>query len=366
MTRYGGRGRLAALVVACAFASGLEAQERPAVEVKVGGSAQFQFSTTSVDLGDDVAGSAWEMRRVRPTIDVTIDEWIEARIQPDVAMGRLRIADAYVNLGFTDALAVQVGQFKKPFSQLELTSSTKLIVIERGLRMRGLTSELSASGLFETIDGALIVPEHYEILEELGYLGRDLGVQIHGGRGRVGYALGLFNGEGSDQIDEHGGKSVAGRLVVTPTESVPFRIGGGLSYREAFDDGDRSSTGTAFEVDAEWGDFRAAGLHVQAELATGDNLGSATDESFLGAQALAAWFFPLAGAKLEGFELDGRVSYGDPRTDVDNDEAWLFTPGAVFYFYGRNRLMLNWDVFVPSADALETRNAFRAQLQVHF
>jgi hypothetical protein len=43
-----------------------------------------------------------------------------------------------------------------------------------------------------------------------------------------------------------------------------------------------------------------------------------------------------------------RVSWGDPDGAVEGDEGVLLTPGFNVYFAGRNRLMLNWDVFVPA------------------
>ena len=44
--------------------------------------------------------------------------------------------DGYVNLAFDPRLELQVGQFKKPFSRLELTSSSRIVPIEFGLRIR--------------------------------------------------------------------------------------------------------------------------------------------------------------------------------------------------------------------------------------
>jgi hypothetical protein len=89
------------------------------------------------------------------------------------------------------------------------------------------------------------------------------------------------------------------------------------------------------------------------------------DENFLGAQGIVAYFLPLVGKKLEGLEFAGRVSYGDPRGDVDEDEGLLLTPGLNLYFFGRNRLMFNWD-FWSAGDRFESENALRAQAQFYF
>jgi hypothetical protein len=70
--------------------------------------------------------------------------------------------------------------------------------------------------------------------------------------------------------------------------------------------------------------------------------------------------------KVEGIELAGRVSYGDPRRDTELDEGLLLTPGFNVYFNDRNRLMFNWDVFLTDDDRFEQQNALRAQAQVYF
>jgi hypothetical protein len=144
-------------------------------------------------------------------------------------------------------------------------------------------------------------------------------------------------------------------------EAMPLEIGAGVSYHEV---GEPKVDGTAVELDLEWGGFRVPGLHVMAEVVRGSMI--AADASFLGAQAVASVFRPLTGERLEGYELVGRVSWGDPNDEVDDDAGMLLTPGLTLYMYGRNRLMFNWDVYVPVGDRFETQHAFRAQAQLHF
>ena len=40
--------------------------------------------------------------------------------------------DAWLNLAFSDAAQLRIGHFKKPFSRLELMSSTRILPIEHG------------------------------------------------------------------------------------------------------------------------------------------------------------------------------------------------------------------------------------------
>jgi hypothetical protein len=60
----------------------------------------------------------------------------------------------------------------------------------------------------------------------------------------------------------------------------------------------------------------------------------------------------------------GRISWGDPDRSIAGDEGLLLTPGVNLHLPGRNRLQLNWDVFVPGGDRFETKHALRAQAQV--
>lgn len=123
-------------------------------------------------------------------------------------------------------------------------------------------------------------------------------------------------------------------------------------------------TGSAFGVDAELGSFRRGGLWMLAEANTGDDMVSG--DRFLGAQLIASYFVRTTGGRIEGWEPAGRISYGDPTGTVDGDEGVLLTPGINVYFPGRNRFMLNWDVYAPAGDGFSTQHALRAQLNLHF
>lgn len=345
------------------------------------GRSQTQFSTTSVDESDierpgaphrKIAATAFENRRVRLGVGIEIQDWITGQIEPDFAGGRVQIRNAYMNLGFSDAFELRAGQFKKPFSHLFLTSSLRIIPIERGVRIRGLDELLRADaerrghGRFTEFGGSLLLGEEQQNLAELGYLGYDVGAMAHGRVGRVRYMVGVFNGTGSDARDDNDSKSLAGRVEYRPSGSLPLALGAAASYRDAlFPVGSRRTRyGTAYEVDAEWGGFRRPGFRLQAEAAMGENL--AVDERFIAAQLIAAVYRPLAQGRIEGIEPLARVSWGDPSRDRSGDEGLLLTPGLNLYLPGLNRLMVNWDVYLPRGSGLETAHAFRAQAQIAF
>ncbi|HEX6589679.1 MAG TPA: porin [Longimicrobiales bacterium] len=317
------------------------------VSVAVTGRLQTQFNTSTADS----IYSTFETRRARLGLDLEIDEWITGRVEANFAHG-VRLEDAWMNLGFHPAFQLQVGQFKKPFSLLELTSSSKTIPIERGLRIRGLPQN----------------SEHHLLLDDNGYLGRELGAQVHGSIGPVTYAAGVFNGSGQSTRDVNDAKSYAGRLTWEPFANLPLAIGAAASRRDValVDSLDETYTeqGLAVEADVAWGGFRRPGLSLVAEVMQAENFD--TGDPMTGAQGIISWFQPVTLARVEGIEPLFRASFADPSTEFDGSAGRLLTPGINVYFHGRNRLMLNLDSFMPELDVLDPEHAFRAQLQLYF
>jgi hypothetical protein len=343
------------------------------VRIRFTGRVQMQFSTSSIDAEEAGATNAtpqslFELRRVRPVVELTIREWITGMIEPDFGLGTVQLRNGWINLAFTDGFQLRAGQFKKPFARIQLESSLTMPMIERPVRIRGLAEALEhadeASGgapiltLFQ--DGALVGEEQF-VLDALGYHGFDLGAELNGEIGDLTWAAGVFNGAGANRRDDNDRKSATARVTYAHG-ALPLEFGAGVSYQERLYPGEQD--GVAFEVDLEWGAFRREGVRVLAEVVTGGTM--AADDRFVGAQGVVSWFRATDGARAEGFEPMARVSWADPRRDIDGDAGVLLTPGINLYFFGRNRLMLNWDVFMPEADRFETEHAVRAQAQLHF
>lgn len=356
---------IAVLVVAgvVCTAAGVEAQSVPEVTVDVTGRLQYQFHTSSVE---DVPSTTFEFRRVRLGVRLGVGDAITGMIEPDFAQGDIRMRQAWVNYTVDPAFEIRAGQFKKPFGMLQLTSSLNYPTIERGLRIRGLEDSYAAiddgSGapVLSRLDGPLL-GEEQNLLEGLGYQSYDMGIAVHGALGIFRYEVGVFNGTGADALDADESKAIAGRVTVAPFDRMV--LGAGVSRTDlAFEAVD--ATGVAWEIDAEWGGFREPGLHLFGEVAYGDHV--VTDDEFLAGQAVAAWFAPLDLGRVEGLEPVLRGSWGDPRRDTADDEGLLMTPGLNLYFHGRNRLMVNWDVFLPRGARFETEQSFKMQAQLHF
>jgi hypothetical protein len=103
------------------------------------------------------------------------------------------LRDAFVRVSPLKQIEIRMGQFRRPFSRIGLTSPRTLKLINRGISDAWINGEL----LF----GA-----------------RDIGLQLEGTFGKkwgVEYAVGVFNGTGRNQreIDGKGAKDFVGRIT---------------------------------------------------------------------------------------------------------------------------------------------------------
>ena len=351
---------LGAMVVAT---GSVHAQGAPDITVTPTGRLMYQFHTSSVEGAD----ATFEFRRVRIAADIRVGEAIRGFIEPEYAQGDLKLRQAWVDYRVDPAFAVRAGQFKKPFSLLQLTSSLNHPMIERAVRIRGLAGsyeaidDASGAPILPRADGVLLGEEQF-LLEELGYQSYDMGLAVHGELGAFGYEAGVFNGMGADAVDANAEKALAARVTYAPIDHLT--LGAAVSRTDLVLEDAEPMQGTAFEVDAEWGGFRTPGLHLMTELAFGDNV--VDDDDFMAVQGIAAWFAPLSIGRVEGVEPVLRGSWGDPARDVANNAGLLVTPGINLYFHGRNRLMANVDLFMPEGDRFDGEQSIKVQAQLHF
>lgn len=107
------------------------------------------------------------------------------------------LRDLYVQIQPVPWIGLQFGQFKKPFSQLELTSRSKLSTVTRG----------ESNGY---------------MVDFLHYGGRDLGAMLQGRlveKIKFDYAIGVFNGNGpSNAKMENRSKDFVARLDMRPVK----------------------------------------------------------------------------------------------------------------------------------------------------
>lgn len=319
-----------------------------AAELAIGGLVQAQFNTTTVD---SVPVTETLLRRVRLEATVRVNEVVEGRIQPDFAGDRVRLKDAYVRFRFTPGLQLLAGKAYRPFGRIIQTSSTLILPVERGLRIRG-------------VDGF----EENNLVEELEYGDRAIGFQVMGAPTGaplgLAYAVGYFDGPARDRAASETTYQLVGRVTARPLAWL--QLGAGVSSRDfvaeplAEGAAPRLERGTAYEVDFEYGGFEP-GWHLIGEVVAGDFDPFAGAE-FTGAQGWLAYRTAPLGPTLVHVEPVVRLSYGD--VDAPVPDGVLFTPGVNLYFGGRNRMMFNYDVWRP--DGRDAESSFKAQFQLHF
>lgn len=319
-----------------------------AVEVNIGGRLQTQYNTTT---WADSPPSELILRRARLELEIKLNDLVSGSLEPEFGGGEVSLRDAFVQLNFSPAIQLRAGNAYKPFSRIEQTSSTRILPIERGARVRGVS-----------------VQEHYTLINSLDYSDRDIGVQVMGSPAFLPlgfrYQAGIFRGPVHGESNFKDSYQFAARATVQPSEIVS--IGAGWSSRHfediPLDEADPFVRGHAFELDLEVGAF-TPGLHFIGEVAFGD-ADPALDERFFGAQGWLAWRSERLSRTVSAVEPTVRASYGD----ADNrPTATLLTPGFNIYFGGRNRFMVNYDFVLFDGDvADDTEGSFKAQLQVAF
>ena len=343
----------AGFLAVLAVSTPIVAQQSPpvlrtgAAEISVGGRVHAQFVTSSVDT---VPVQEWLLRRVRLESAVKVNDFVGGKVQLDFAGNRVSVKDAYLTLDLAPALRVLAGNAHRPFGILTQTSSNRILVAERGARIRGL------SGAWE----------QNNLVAELGYADRDIGLQVMGAPG--GAPLGLFyaaaytNGPARQPALHEDTYQLSARAGVHPTGSTAIAVSWS---RRDFARGDTTRAGVAWAVDGEIGRY-GPGFHLVTELSYGD-FDPFEEAHFFGGQVWLGYRTPELGGRISSVEPVLRISHGDPDVEERVDVAaggTLITPGLNLNLGGQNRVMLNYDVW--RGDRGQTETSFKTQFQLAF
>lgn len=296
-----------------------------------------QSSTTVDDTGarqtssEEVYENEFYIKRARLKFEFFPVRWLLGVVQleaTEVVDGTL-LKDAYIHLSPVRQLQVRIGQFKKPFSAMELRSPSKRRLINRG-------------------------PGNDLIIEDLMFGSRDLGVQLSGRLVKsikLEYAIGAFNGSGPNLGDPGRSKDVAARLQIRPHKRLEIGTNGSFKF---FDDSERQarkpSWAWAAGLDLR---LKIKGLRFSLEGLAGQNhlaYLEATDNSSITAGNPPEFFGVLAEISYKhdfmvswGFAIEPafKAEFLEPTTVFTSDEVMAFTPGINTYFGKYFRLMIN-------------------------
>jgi len=154
----------------------------------------------------ELIDNGFSLRRVRLSVEGTLVKGLTYKIQGDFTRKPM-LVDAYLKYKPCNEFAIQIGQFKTPFSIESPINPVNLEIFDYGEAIQGLVGYKDVCGV--------------------GSLGRDLGIMatgslfpIEGAEGIkyhiVDYSLGVFNGNGANEKDNNNRKDIVGRLDIHP------------------------------------------------------------------------------------------------------------------------------------------------------
>ena len=176
----------------------LSAQEGPKISGFVQGLWQGNF-----DEDFSLTSNTLRMRRVRMSVEGKLTKTLSYKIQGDFSRSPMMV-DAFVKYKPCSEFAIQVGQFKTPFSIESPINPVNLEIFDYGEGIQKLVGYGDVCGV--------------------GGLGRDIGIMATGGfikpEGKdftlINYSIGVFNGNGPCATDNNNRKDVVGRLDIHP------------------------------------------------------------------------------------------------------------------------------------------------------
>ena len=185
-------------IIAIIFPMSLNAQEGPKISGFVQGLYQANFDE-DFNLNDNTL----RMRRVRMSVEGKLTKTLSYKIQGDFSRGPM-LVDAFVKYKPCSEFAIQVGQFKTPFTLESPINPVNLEIFDYGESVQKLVGYSDVCGLKS--------------------IGRDIGVMASGdlfkvedkGFSLVNYSIGVFNGSGVNTTDNNNRKDVVGRLNIHP------------------------------------------------------------------------------------------------------------------------------------------------------
>lgn len=172
---------------------------------RISGFVQGMYQANLSDEGE-LKDNTLRMRRVRLSVDGNLSKTVSYKIQGDFTRSPM-LVDAFIKYKPCREFAIQLGQFKTPFTIESPINPVNLEIFDYGEAVQQL-------GGYKDVCG-------------VGALGRDLGVMatgslfpVEGEEGYkysiVDYSIGVFNGNGANQLDNNNSKDLVGRLDVHP------------------------------------------------------------------------------------------------------------------------------------------------------
>ena len=235
---------------------------------KISGFVQGMYQANLNNEGK-LGDNTFRMRRVRLSVDGKLSKTVSYKLQGDFVRSPM-LVDAYVKYKPCNEFAIQVGQFKTPFTIESPINPVNLEIFDYGEIIQQL-------GGYKDVCG-------------VGGLGRDIGVMATGSfipmmKGEsidyniIDYAVGVFNGNGPVNTDNNNRKDIVGRLEVHPGMKA-ITLSGSYYYGKYTKDDNINCTRNRWAAGAQYND---GNLVLRSEYVGGET-GVATD--VIGEQSL--------------------------------------------------------------------------------
>ncbi len=319
-------------------------------QLKVQGRVQSRFTyegVEGIDKGaDDQANFAIQRARLKISGSAW-DKKVTYKFQTDYGQGAVVLKDFYVDYALNKGFHIRTGQWKRPFSRQQITSSGKQELVDRAIT--------------DAAFGA----------------GRDLGVAIHNNYEEspgVEWALGIFNGTGDKPVFSASQfTNVPDRLNPTLVARVGYNYGGIDGYSEAdFSGGPlRFALGTSVLKNFDSDDSGDASMLAEVDAIVkvqGLSLSGGFYTSFDADNALDGKGFHVQMGYLISNKYQPVVRYGLIDPDGDGNNTSEIALGLSVYFHKHN---LKWQTDVASKRGEDVSisdgdTIVRSQLQLAF
>lgn len=313
-----------------------------AKKISLAGYTQIRYQT----LEQTGAIDGFDVRRARVDLKGNISPYWGYRLQFDLS-GSPKLIDAYAELKLNDYLNITFGQAKIPFSLENLTSSTKLELIDRSQTVEALTARGKDVGGNQN--------------------GRDIGILLGGtllkwkDRPVVDYRLGVYNGSGINTTDKDEEKDYAARLIFYPVT--------GLAVSSAWYDGSRFvpevKAGTVVTTPSKIVNRDRLGFDLSYDL---KNF-SLRSEYIYGKddQTEREGYYVLGGYYLlqKKVQLVAKYDFYDAdKAKVDDASTWVVL-GANYNFNANTKLQVNYSIKQEESTSIDN-NFANVQLQIGF
>ena len=268
---------------------------------KISGFVQGMYQANLTDEGklmDGDKASTFRMRRVRMSVDGNLFKGLSYKIQGDFTRKPM-LVDVFLKYKVSPAFAIQLGQFKTPFTIESPINPVNLEIFDYGEIVQALSGYSDVCGV--------------------GSLGRDLGIMATGSLlpvemsngeklNLVDYSIGLFNGNGANEKDNNNRKDVVGRLDIHPWVKA-LTLSGSYYYGKYSKDDNVNCTRNRWAAGAQYNDGKLVlrGEYINGttgwlEYTYNDHMGISVDtrENFYnsnGYYAQAGYYFNLGKDK---------------------------------------------------------------------